>query len=219
MFSLFLIEITREHAWIFFYGAISVILSLGLLSVAIKNIRVEMYQPIYNFFIEPVVTRRRKTTELHEKVDKLTELTKTIEHEVKTNSGSSLKDAVKRIERSQHYFFSKLRHDAQFSNECLFETDASGNVTFVNRALCELLNVETFDLLNRAWLSRIEPAIRERVKNEWKDSIENKIPFDSKQDVIDGRNGELFSVRVQAQPHLDESGNLAGFFGHVQIAK
>ena len=219
MFYPLLIEITSHDLTVIGGTIITVLLTLGFLAVAIKNIRSEWIQPVWNFFFAPLIIRRRKITEIIVKVDKLTETTDRIEHEVRTNSGSSLKDSVIRIEKGQEYLHSKLRHTDHISQDCLFETDASGNFVFVNRALCELLGVESSDLLNRAWLMRIEPEKREKVKNEWREAIENKISLDSRQMMIDGRDGLVYEFRIHAQPNINGAGVLLGFFGHVKEIK
>jgi PAS domain S-box-containing protein len=216
---LFFIEITSDKLYAFGAGVIAILLTLGLLAVAKKNIRDEFLKPLYGLLLQPFLTRRKKISEVLDKVEIINLRTETIEHELKTNGGSSVKDAVLRIEKHQDYFSAKFRHGDHIAKEALFEFDENGNCTFVNRAMCLLLNVESTELLNRAWINRIEHSMRERVKLEWKDAIENKISLDSRINFIDGSDGEVFQVRLHAQPNIDRNGNLKGFFGHVEIVK
>lgn len=219
MFYFLFIEITKHDLLVIGGTIFTLFLGAGAVALAFKNIREQIISPVYKFCFEPRVIRRRQINELVVNFPKLTESIAKIEHEVLTNSGSSMKDSMIRIEKNHVWFFSKFRHNDQIAHEALFESDEKGNLIFVNRSLCELLAVAENDLLNRAWLMRIEPGCRERVKNEWKEAIDNKIPLESRQTVIDPRDGELFEIRVHAQPHLDGQSNLIGFFGHVQIVK
>ena len=219
MFYLLFVEITYHDLKYIAVGAGAVLLFLGALSVALKNIRTNWIEPVWKRCFSPIFTRGKKINDLVESVAKLTESSAKIEHEVLTNSGSSLKDSVYRIEKGQNYLHSKLRHSDHISADCLFETDGAGNFVFVNRALCELLGTQSNDLLNRAWLMRIDPAERERVKNEWKEAIENKISLESRQTMIDGRDGISYLFFVTAQPNIDAKGELLGFFGHVKESK
>jgi PAS domain S-box-containing protein len=219
MFYLFFIEISWNAFQFFAIGVGAAILFLGGLSVAIKNIRTNWIQPVWDKCFSPIFTRGKKINDLVESVAKLTEMSAKIEHEVLTNSGSSLKDSVIRIEKNHLWIFSKLRHNDHISYEALFESDEKGNLIFVNRGFCDLLAVSEKDLLYRAWLMRVEPDSRERVKSEWKEAIENKITLDSRQTLIGGKDGKLLMIHIHAQPHLDIHGNLIGFFGHVQIVK
>jgi PAS domain S-box-containing protein len=230
---LFLIENTQDKFIYVITGAVALLLLLGSIALAVKNTREQFFAPLFKFMIQPFFARRRKMAELikncekinetSEKVDKMSEIMDQVLHELKPNSGGSIKDQVTRIEqktgnieKNQQYTFAKLTHSDQISEKALFEVDAVGSWTFVNRSLCQLLGVESKELLNKAWLARLTPDIRERVRNEWKDSIENKMPFDSFQTVMDGRDQEIFPIRVHASPNLDMNGDLIGFFGSVE---
>ncbi|HXG85775.1 MAG TPA: PAS domain-containing protein [Pyrinomonadaceae bacterium] len=222
---LILFEITRDELWrgalwlaaAFFF----VLVSAGASATAIKNTREVFFVPLYVRFVKPVFSRGTQIDELLKKVDDLTETNRVqtesirrIELEVKTNGGSSLKDAVGRIERDVSYATAKLRHLDEAADAAIFEMDEAGNLIFANAALCKMLNADDADLTDRKWIHKVVPEQRQRVKQEWADAFENKCNLDSSQ-MIFYNERSFIKVRVQATPHINQKDELRGFFGKI----
>lgn len=215
---LFLLEITVADLWYLFYGFMIALVFVGGIAGAIKSIKGELWTPFSEKILAPRRKRREQFDELLSLVETLKVQIAEIAAEVKTNGGSSLKDSVDRIEKHIDYANAKLRHFDETSPEPIFEMDENANITFANRAMCDLLNADESELLERKWLSKIPTTSeRQRVLSEWHDATDNICPIDI-QHVVALEGHQRIAVRVQATPRVNRSKELRGFFGTIRKA-
>lgn len=96
----------------------------------------------------------------------------------------------------------------------IFETDAQGFCTFVNRRWCEIAGLEAKAALIQGWKSAIHPADRERVLREWNAAMQEQREFH-----LEFRfrrpDGETRWVVGSALAKIDEHGATLGHFGTI----
>ncbi len=137
--------------------------------------------------------------------------------ELTPNGGSSIKDAVGRIETRQIIFDQKMKalnNDARFG---VWESDSTGKVTYANRTYQRITGRSLEDLENWGWVNTISMSDRERVLDDWALSIKQEREFASKFNVIkpDGTNVDVISV---GHPLKCRNGTLKGYIGQLVTA-
>lgn len=233
---MFLLEITPQDYWYLLYGAVAgilcLIIFLGSLAVAFDNIRNKLWNPLSGWLFAASRERNKRLDDLsanvltcNENLNNYNSTLEEIKKEVKTNGGSSLKDAVCRIEqevkgisKNADYTSAKLHHLDMVAEEAIFEMDVDDgghlNCIQVNPALCELLNTTESEMLGRNWLTKIYGGDAERVGKEWKNAVENCCPVDSVH-YFKLSTRKSIQIRVLATPRMNREGNLRGFFGRM----
>jgi PAS domain-containing protein len=193
-------------------GGFSLLVLLAAAIKAIKDIRVDGWQPFKEKWITPRASRRQKLDGLISKFDEFGEKINRIDAELRTNGGSSVKDMVCRIDRKVEHIQARVRHQDETNTKPIFELDAAGHLTFANCAFREILDAEETDLTHRSYVARIHADDRTRFLRELNEAIENKMPIDS---TIKFRydNSGFIAIRIQANPDVRPGGELQGFFG------
>ncbi len=217
-------DITLNDLYWFIAGGISLLILLGAIAGAVKGIKGEFWTPFNEHFIEPRRARRRQFDELLESVKNLTVQTENINKQVNPNSGSSLNDAVMRMNESvlkivEHcdYADAKFRYQDETSPKALFEMDDRGNITYANPAMCRLFKSDEAQLLEKSWTAKIPALERRAALEEWNNARENKCPVNFQHSIHSGKNKiQLF---VCATPHFDRQGALKGFIGEFKKAE
>ena len=97
-----------------------------------------------------------------------------IEDELKPHGGTSLRDAIGRVEQMTIGTRAHVRLQYQMNHTPTFEIAADGKVTWVNRAYVEEYGMGLEDISGNKWLSSIHPDDRERVMREYGHIIEDK---------------------------------------------
>lgn len=228
-FKIMLLNISPTDYWFLVYGVlaglVTAVLGLGAIAVAKKNIREELWSPLNKWLFAEKRERNKKIDELLTNFETLSATVQEIRAEVKPNGGSSLKDAVNRIEettrgihKNADYTSAKLKHLDMVSNEAIFEMDIDDdghvNCILVNPTLCELINAKESEMLGRNWLTKIVQADQKRVREEWENAVETSCPIDSIQ-TLKLSPRKTIQVRVQATPRSNREGVLRGFFGRI----
>lgn len=140
-----------------------------------------------------------------------------IQAQLVSNGGSSLRDAINRIEAASDYQNAKFRFYDELLNDAIFEIDEQQNCIFVNSKLCDLLGYEKAEILGKAWLGHIKTDEQRRIISEWYVAVENKIELRSEQTFRHGITDDWIYLIVRAKPHFNRKGDLCGFFGSIKI--
>lgn len=174
----------------------------------------KLYKIIFNLFYSEIKERIKLTKNVDIMLKELT-----------PNHGSSLKDKIDKIEISLHENTKlteinteilKILSDRQKwlldkQNIPIFESDAYGNWTWVNDAFIELVNTCRDELLDNKWVSFIHEADRQRVLNEWENSIKSsrnsQISF-----IIVSTDGNEYNVEWYATKHKNN-----GYTGSLKL--
>lgn len=100
-----------------------------------------------------------------------------IYQEVTPNGGSSLKDSVNRIETRQLIQEQRQHAYASHLTTPIFETDATGACTWVNKAYLDFVDASQDDILGHGWINFIEYEDQHRVAESWASAIRDKRAF------------------------------------------
>jgi PAS domain S-box-containing protein len=135
--------------------------------------------------------------------------------ELSHNGGSSLKDAIQRMEGRQISNELKLIYvvDA-IQDSGSFETNENGFCVKVSIGYCHLVGRNEEESLGIGWQNFLHPEDRERVSNEWSETIENKSYFVSTYRMM--KDGKPFTVFCRAYVLLDPKKNVSGWFGIIK---
>lgn len=94
----------------------------------------------------------------------------------------------------------------------IFETDAHGACTLVNRTWCELTDLQPHEAKGYGWVAALHPDDRDAVEREWSACTAEQRVFRSEYRFRRG-DGTVRWVAGQASATHDESGAVTGFIG------
>jgi len=136
-----------------------------------------------------------------------------IYNELTGNGGSTLRDAIGRIESRQ--ILDELSNKAMMNHLSIayYRADTSGIVTEVSRTLGRYLERLPDEFLGRAWLSTVEEEEREDVLDAWNFSVENGVEFSRCINFVTPKGKKLHS-KVISFPLCDNE-KVVGYFGTV----
>ncbi len=137
-----------------------------------------------------------------------------IEAELKPNGGSSVRDAINRIEAKLTLQDQKLFALMKVMSHGIFITDVNGNWVDVNLTLCRITNRTESELKEKEWLTWIADSDRINVDNQWNLCVKNKMSCDVEFDVI-LPDDTIKSLRIITHPLKNDKGEATGFFGTV----
>ena len=198
--------------WETILGSFALIVAVGTLVKALKEIRKDGWEPFRDRWITPRKTRRARLDQLIEKFDTFGTRLDEIGKELKTNGGSSVKDLVLGIDYKLEYSLAKSRNRDETATDALFELDAHGNMTSTNCAFRELVNADDQELLYRKYVSRVHDADKPRLLAEIETAITNKMPLYCSARFRVGPN-RYEDILLQANADVRSGSILMGFFG------
>lgn len=97
--------------------------------------------------------------------------------ELSPNDGSSVKDAISRIENRQLRSESRQHIITDQSNLPYFETDNEGKCTWINKSYCNLVGRSREECYGHGWVLNVHPDDREYVSREWEMAISDQRDF------------------------------------------
>lgn len=174
--------------------------------------------------IEGAVTAANTNKEM---LKNIIEKTKSIESELSTNSGKSIKDLIIKISEASEKMaiatnsldFEIKRIEARQwsiminnSDVPMFETNKDGLCIRANKAYLELVGLTLDEVLNNGWVNVIFVDDRKLVQYEWDSAIEDERTFDLKYKIYNNRTNKVSLIRCIAQPVLVEK-ELIGYIG------
>lgn len=156
-----------------------------------------------------------------ERFNQIASVIKTMEAQFKNNGGSSLRDAIDRIERKVNKVEKQVDRVDAFSkilmnmlmDEPVFISDGEGRCTWASSSYTNLVKRPAEELKGRGWESIIHPEDRDRVIKEWHDAIKAERSFDSLYRIVDS-TGRSVAVRCRS------AGNMhIGYLGVIEVQK
>lgn len=152
---------------------------------------------------------------LKKRLSELKDLFKTIKiisEEFRPNGGSTLRDAINRIE-------SKITIEQQKTMAIIkslplgtWVADKTGKYIDVNRSLCRIIARTESEIQGDNWSNWIHPSDKEETWEEWQRCVANTINFDMVYRFVlpDGKIQRVHGVAYQLR---DEKNILVGFLG------
>lgn len=145
-----------------------------------------------------------------------------IQSELKPNGGSSLRDAVNKIDKKIDDISCKvikMSVETDISSDlfriCRWSSDENGYFSFVNRSFKELTGV--FDdsrCLGNSWISNIVfIEDRNTVREEWDRSIKSKSEYHHTFRICNLTTNDIIKVTSHGKPVFDDKHNLLGWVG------
>ena len=94
----------------------------------------------------------------------------------------------------------------------IFQTDAAGLCTYVNKRWCEIGGISESEARGEGWMKVIHPEDRHKVLAEWADALAGARNFVTEFRVINPTTGVRW-VNSEGIQMLDEHGSLQGYIG------
>lgn len=137
--------------------------------------------------------------------------------ELKPN-GTPICDKVAEIQG--HIRILTVREQLRFENSPIpsYECDKDGNCIAVNPAWCKLFGVTEHHMLGNGWLDVIETGPeRERVMENWRDSVVNRLPHREKYRGINRTTGKILFCESSTVSFSDKHNNPILYFGTISV--
>ncbi len=157
---------------------------------------------LYNKVVIPVVGWFKKMLGLIESIEK----------EFKPNGGSSIRDAINRIELRQ-LMQEQVQHALdQDALKGIWEADSKGKCIRVNRTYQHLTGLSNEACMGFGWINAVHKDDREDLLKEWEQAVTQQREFYSEHRVV--RAGKSVKVILKAYP-LKSGEVLHGYAGVI----
>lgn len=131
------------------------------------------------------------------------------------NGGSSIKDSLNRIEDKQHFLGSFLKTQLNTHAKALFEANADGECTWVNRTHSRMTGFQNAEVMGHGWANVIAPECRTNFKRLWELNVATGAEFDEDVWYIKPDGRTRYKVHVHAYIIQNRDGGPAGYLGEV----
>ena len=142
----------------------------------------------------------------------LYERIKIISEEFRPNGGSTLRDAINRIEEKVTLQEQKTLAIVKSLPIGTWISDNRGKCIDVNRSLCKITGRTESELKGDNWSNWVHPPQKEEVFEEWSRCVTNDLNFDMEYKFV-LPNGKVQSVHGVAYQLRDKDNKLIGFLG------
>jgi len=136
--------------------------------------------------------------------------------ELLPNGGSSVRDALNRIEHSVALTNERQRARMLDSVDMVFETDSEGNCIWVNRTYARITNRLPAELLGHGWVNAIAAEDRNHVTEGWYTSTRENREFDMEFSFATPE-GVKIPARVRSYKMKDTHDETLGYLGTVTL--
>jgi len=145
-----------------------------------------------------------------QKSNKIIEKLNLLLSEVRPNGGSSLRDAVNRIEERQIRLDERSKAVLHESVDAIFESDSEGRMLWANHAYLRMVGRSMEEIRGFGWINSIHFDDREAVEDHWTQAVEQERPIDMKFRVVTPQ-GEITLVRAASYKMHSEKKGFVGF--------
>lgn len=152
---------------------------------------------------------------MFKKMQKLFETVERIDKEFLPNGGGSMKDTLNRIEARQMKSEQRQKVLLLDSDDLIYETDANGDTTWVNRTYTRVVNKGLDELKGNGWISCIYSEDQDKVMEEWITCFKQSRDFDM--DFRMWAQDKVINVNSKAHPLVDDKGKVIGYLGQTII--
>jgi PAS domain S-box-containing protein len=137
---------------------------------------------------------------------------KVIAEEFRPNGGSTLRDAINRIELKVAVQEQKTVALIKSLPLGTWVSDKYGKCIDLNHSLCRIIGRLESEIKGDNWTNWIHPDEKDDVFEEWQRCVNNMLNFDMNYRFV-LPNGKIQKVHGIAYQLRDDSGNLIGFLG------
>lgn len=125
-----------------------------------------------------------------------------IEHELKPNSGSSLRDSINRIETGVRVTSAIVRAFQDSQEQGMFEAGADGRLLWANQTLLRWARRAGKELQGWGWTDTIAADQREHIRDNWERCVAERREFRQRYTMITSDDC-MFDVDAFARPVID----------------
>jgi PAS domain S-box-containing protein len=159
------------------------------------------------------VAWRKKVTEA---TSYLNNISNALSREFTPNGGSSLRDAINRIELRQILIENRCNLLITDWDYGVFELDEKGCCTNVNKTYCHEIGCSRDEVIGLSWLQAVAPEWRGRVLEAWEASAKLNIELDMRCEYYNKATGKNVPVHVRANRLLAYDKKIIGWLGVVE---
>jgi PAS domain S-box-containing protein len=141
-----------------------------------------------------------------------------IEGMLKPNGGSSLFDAINRIEKQMAINQTAQRLVLIEDTAMMFWTDAEGRNVRVSKAYAELVGRSPDEMLGEGWKSHVAAHCRKSVSEEWLFAVKEKREFYMRLDMENRTTHKILTADVTALPAKVNS-QVVGYVGRITLVE
>lgn len=162
----------------------------------------------YKAVIRPILKAFKKIKETVTLIEKLHD-------EFKPNGGSSLRDAVNRIEEKILCEQGARRVLSMALDVGVFECDADGLCLWVNQYYTTITGLSPFEARNFGWINAVDIRDRDGVVEQWDLAIKHKRIFQMEYKLVNILNGIPTKVRCHSSPIFNDKNEIIGHVGII----
>lgn len=137
-----------------------------------------------------------------------------IEKELQPNGGTSLRDAISRIEIRQMLTEQRYRAILAASEQAYFECDVNGECVWANRQFLRLVGRLFDEVRGNGWVSHVVEDEREETFAAWKQAVEQHRDYTGRFHVMSA-DGEVRRVFAQSICMFNSANEAIGYVGTV----
>ena len=134
--------------------------------------------------------------------------------ELYPNTGSSLRDAINRLDRRQILLNDRILSILDRDETPIFETDDHGQFIWVNNAYLALCGRPINELIGFGWINSVLESDRSRVIADWDRAIEEKRTFEMTFSYENFHTDKITKAFVRAIP-TKSFGEVVGWTGYI----
>lgn len=168
--------------------------------------------------------------EMQEQITKMSVDISYIVSELKTNGGTSLRDAIdssnkkhaalaKTLENIEALVVNNVEvQRARMDNDdqMIFLTDEKGHITWVNRSYVRHTGRTIEEVKGSGWINVVHPIERESVAKDWYDSVRHNREFERIVQLLD-TTGISFKLDIRSYKMKAANGKTIGFMGVGEV--
>jgi PAS domain S-box-containing protein len=136
----------------------------------------------------------------------------------KANGGSSLFDAIHRIEKQMAINQTAQRLVLIEDTAIMFWTDAEGRNVRVSKAYAEIVGRSPDEMLGEGWKSQVAAHCRKTVAEEWSYAVKERREFYMRFEMENRSTHKIITVDVAALP-AKVNGEVVGYVGRITVVE
>lgn len=164
---------------------------------------------IYKKVIVPTINHFKEWYTMLDKIEVIYE-----EHT--PNDGGSIKDKIDKINTKVDYIGERQKSLLQEHEYALVETNAKGEVVWVNRTYTRLVQRERSEVMGTGWINVIAQEDKERVWNEWEQAVAAKREINLYFN-FETPGGKKIPVKAKSYILTNDSEEILGYLACVEI--
>jgi len=137
-----------------------------------------------------------------------------IESELKPNGGTSMKDAINRIEDRQMDFEAFQTAHLNTQDVAILRTDITGKLYMINRQYQRMTGYSIDEVRDDGWINAIDPSNRDKVSEDWDHCVESGREL-SEDILFKHVNGKTFWAHANVYKEVDSKGVHRGYLGVI----